>query len=319
MECGEGQGGANISDASFEAALEAAALASADRSESEGLFGPASPMWQLSREAFVFLLAGRATLLQTAHPFVASAIGAYSKVKVDPRDRFRRTFVNVFGMVFGTKEEALASARHVRRIHTHIKGTLPETVGRHLEGAPFSALDRHASEWVHATLTEGAMRACEMLKGPQTPDLKEAYWQDSLLFAALFGLSRADLPESWTAFEARFQETLESDFLGVGVEARDICDHLLKGAGKPAALPDWYIALTAGLLPTHLREGYGLTFGPLDRRRAEKGLARMQRFHRFLPEKIKYVPSYHKALARLDGKPAPDLLTRGLEKIWLEL
>ena len=39
-----------------------------------GVFGPASAIWQVDREALVFLGAGRALLLQLAHPWVATAI-----------------------------------------------------------------------------------------------------------------------------------------------------------------------------------------------------------------------------------------------------
>ena len=39
-----------------------------------GLFGPASMTWQVSRESLCFLGAGRALLLQLAHPWVAQAI-----------------------------------------------------------------------------------------------------------------------------------------------------------------------------------------------------------------------------------------------------
>src|SRR3974390_1042304 len=38
----------------------------------EGLFGPASAIWHVNREAAIFLGAGRALLLQLAHPWDAS-------------------------------------------------------------------------------------------------------------------------------------------------------------------------------------------------------------------------------------------------------
>ena len=50
----------------------------------EGVFGPGSTIWQVDREALVFLGAGRALLLQLAHPWVATAIAEHSTALSDP-------------------------------------------------------------------------------------------------------------------------------------------------------------------------------------------------------------------------------------------
>jgi hypothetical protein len=47
--------------------------------EMEGVFGPDSLTWRIDREALTFLGAGRALLLQLAHPWVAAAIAEHSK------------------------------------------------------------------------------------------------------------------------------------------------------------------------------------------------------------------------------------------------
>jgi uncharacterized protein (DUF2236 family) len=39
-----------------------------------GIFGPQSMTWRINREAAIFLGAGRALLLQLAHPWIAAAI-----------------------------------------------------------------------------------------------------------------------------------------------------------------------------------------------------------------------------------------------------
>ena len=57
-----------------------------------GVFGPASVTWQIDREAVIFLGAGRALLLQLAHPWVAAAIAEHSRTLADPIGRFHRTF-----------------------------------------------------------------------------------------------------------------------------------------------------------------------------------------------------------------------------------
>ena len=57
-----------------------------------GIFGPQSVTWQVDREAAIFLGAGRALLLQLAHPWIAAAIEQHSDTFADPVGRFHRTF-----------------------------------------------------------------------------------------------------------------------------------------------------------------------------------------------------------------------------------
>src|SRR4249920_3695614 len=94
----------------------------------EGIFGPASLTWRIDREAGIFLGAGRALLLQLAHPWVAAAIAEHSRTFADPIGRFHRTFEVVFTMVFGSLDQALAAAQRVHQRHAMIVGLLPEAI-----------------------------------------------------------------------------------------------------------------------------------------------------------------------------------------------
>src|SRR5262249_422528 len=67
--------------------------------ETEGVFGPRSVIWRIDREAAIFLGAGRALLLQLAHPWVAAAISEHSRTFADPIGRFHLTFEMVFSLV----------------------------------------------------------------------------------------------------------------------------------------------------------------------------------------------------------------------------
>jgi uncharacterized protein (DUF2236 family) len=297
-----------ITNEQFEAALIEARANIAN--PAEGIFGPGSLMWQVGREGILFLGAGCAALMQTAHPFVAAAIDQHSDVHTDPMARFRRTFINVFDMVFGSEEEAVAAARKVRSVHNHINGTLGD-------GTAYSAHDQDAVRWVHISLWDTALRVHDMFQPELSGQDKERYWTEALRFAALFGLTADVMPRTFQDFEIYMAQTVSGDLLSVSDEARDIADHLLMGKGGIAALPKWYVAVTAGLMPPRVRDAYGLTFGPLDRRRAEKAIRRLQRLYPLLPEKLRYAPGFHKAQARLEGKAAPDLITRSLEKVIL--
>src|SRR5260370_17954290 len=80
-----------------------------------GVFGPASLTWRIDREAAIFLGAGRALLLQLAHPWVAAGIAEHSRTLADPIGRFHRTFTTVFPTVFGTLDQALAPPHRLLR------------------------------------------------------------------------------------------------------------------------------------------------------------------------------------------------------------
>ncbi len=50
-----------------------------------GIFGPRSVTWTVNREAAIFLGAGRALLLQLAHPWIAAAIEQHSNTLCSER------------------------------------------------------------------------------------------------------------------------------------------------------------------------------------------------------------------------------------------
>src|SRR6202167_601035 len=91
-----------------------------------GIFGPSSISWMVNRESALFLGAGRAALLQLAHPWVAAALRQHSSLLNRPIARFHNTFRIVFTMIFGTAEQAFAASRHLYALHTRIIGELTE-------------------------------------------------------------------------------------------------------------------------------------------------------------------------------------------------
>src|SRR6516162_6947712 len=118
----------------------------------EGVFGPASLTLRVDREAAIFLGAGRALLLQLAHPYVAAAIAEHSRTLADPVGRFHRTFNVTFTLVFGTLDQALRAARHLHQRHSAIQGVLPKAVGPFAAGTHYRANDVAALRGVYATL-----------------------------------------------------------------------------------------------------------------------------------------------------------------------
>ena len=283
----------------------------------EGIFGPASVTWRIDREAVIFLGAGRALLLQLAHPWVAAAIAEHSRTLADPVGRFHRTFELMFTMVFGSRDGALAAARRLHRRHAMISGVLPEAVGPFPSGSPYSADDLAAQRWVHATLVETAAMAHDLVLPPLATDERERYWAESRLFAGLFGLKSADLPADWAAFADYNAAMAQSDTLTVSAAAREVAGQIFSGVRGWLRPPRWYLALSVGMLPERLRAGFAFDVDEGDRRAAERALAWLRRVYPHLPARVRYVGPYHEAQARLQGRPQPDLVTRCLNRAWI--
>jgi uncharacterized protein (DUF2236 family) len=280
----------------------------------EGVFGPSSAVWQVDREAAVFIGAGRALLMQLAHPWVASAVAEHSSALTDPVARFHRTFELVFTLVFGSLDQAFAASRRLHQRHAGIAGTMSEALGIYPAGSRYFATECAALMWVHATLVETAAMAYELALPAPTAETRARYYAECRVLGALFGIPAEAQPPDWPAFSRYLEETLASDRLAVGTAARQIGTAVLAGAGR-VPVARWYRDVTASLLPERLRIAYALPFGPREQARAARALRTIRRFYSLIPTRLRYVPPYHEAVARLDGR-SPDLLTRSLNRLW---
>ncbi len=283
----------------------------------EGIFGPASVTWRVDREAAVFLGAGRALLLQLAHPWVAAAIADQSRVFTDPIGRFHRTFNVMFTMVFGTPDQALAVARRLYRRHAMVVGVLPAAAGPFAAGSPYYANEVSALRWVHATLVETALLAHDLVLPALPDDARERYWSEARLYAALFGIPADSLAADWKSFLAYREAMTESDVLTVSPAARDIARQIFSGATMRIRPPMWYRALTAQMLPDRLRVAFELPLGNAERRSADRALKWMRRIYPSLPDRLRTVGPYQEAQARMKGSDRLSLTTRWLNRLWI--
>jgi uncharacterized protein (DUF2236 family) len=295
---------------------ELAAVSAAAAGPSEGVFGPKSVTWMIDREAATFLGAGRALLLQLAHPWVAAGIAEHSRTLADSVGRFHRTFEIVFGMVFGTLDGAQAVARRLHRRHAVVRGSMPETVGPFPAGSSYLANDLAALTWVQATLAETALVAHELVRPPLPEPERERYWAECRLFAALFGVPAGSLPADWAGFVSYNAAMHRSPVLTVSPAAREVAARLLRGGAVWLRVPAWYEALTAHLLPEPVREGFGLRYGPAQRRTAERAVAVARRLYPVLPARVRFVGPYQEATARLAGR-RPGRAVRLLNRAWI--
>jgi uncharacterized protein (DUF2236 family) len=282
-----------------------------------GVFGPGSVSWRINREAVLFLGAGRALLMQLAHPWVATSVADHSQVFADPIGRFHRTFKIMFTMTFGTLDQALKGARRLHRRHAIITGVMPKAAGPFPAGSHYRANETSAQRWVHATLVETALVAHDLILAPLSSEERERYYAESCILAALFGIPQTSLPSSWEEFGAYNRSMWDSETLTVTPEARAIAGQILRGTKVSLRTPRWYGAVTAGMLPYQLRKAFRLPYGQAEQRIAEAAIAWIRRVYPALPARLRYVGPYQEAVARLSGRRRPGLLTQWANQLWI--
>jgi uncharacterized protein (DUF2236 family) len=241
------------------------------------------------------LLGGpRALLLQLAHPKIAAAVAAHSDFRARPWLRLWRTLDPLVLLVFGSESQRLRALARVARTHDRVRGRLSEAAGRFAAGAAYSAHDRAAQAWVLLTLADTAELVFERFVRGFHPNEREALWSDWRALGLAFGIPRRLLPERYAGYRAALHETLASDLLAVGPEARALAAAVLRPKLPllPAAVWEPAVRLTTALLPPRLREAYGLRLGA--RERLESALwTRSQRLT------WRFVPRARRALPRL--------------------
>lgn len=281
-----------------------------------GIFGPDSMTWRINRESALFLGAGRAALLQLAHPWVAVALEQHSSVMAHPIARFHKTFRVVFTMIFGTASQAFAAARSLHTLHTAIRGALPSPVAGYTRGSSYEANTLSALRWVYATLFDSAVVAYECVLPELSDAEREAYYAESRVLAGLFGIPQEALPQDWRAFRGYVEAMCGSNVLGVDERSRAMAKGILAGAGSWVKPPHWYKALTAAWMPERFREEFGLPFGGAEARAVEKAKRRLPGVYQWTPRKVRFVGPYLEACARRAGD-RPSWLTRASNRFWM--
>jgi uncharacterized protein (DUF2236 family) len=204
----------------------------------------------------------------------------------------------------------------LHQLHTRIHGTLPDAIAAYPQGSGYDANQVRALQWVYATLIESALMAYQSVLPELSARECEAFYQESCVLAQLFGIPLHALPRDWSDFGSYMQSMVSSQSLGVDERSRSMAKRLLAGAGSRIHPPGWYRALTVAWLPARFREEFALPLGPPQQRAAEKAQARLQRWYRCLPPRLRFVGPFHQAQDRLAARP-PGLLTRASNQFWI--
>jgi uncharacterized protein (DUF2236 family) len=211
------------------------------------LFPEGAPIRRVFGHPVVMLGAGRALLLQLAHPAVARGVAEHSSFDTDPFGRLQRTLDAVNAIVYGTVGDATTAAAAVRAAHRRVRG----------DG--YDATDPALVGWVHATLVDTALRMHARWVRPVPPDVAEAFYADAVVLGELFGAPRASQPSDLGAFRAYVRSTIGDLAPRIGDEQRCLARAVLHPPVPVVVDPLVAVArqLTVGQLPAPLRRAFG--------------------------------------------------------------
>ncbi|MFI0373918.1 oxygenase MpaB family protein [Actinomadura sp. 1N219] len=239
---------------------------------------------RLSAEPLVGLGAGRALLMQLAHPDVARGVAEHSDFAGRPLARLFGTLDFLLIVTFGTPEQVGRIAAKVRGVHGTVRG----------DG--YSADDPDLQLWVNATLIDSALHIHEsvMLRGgrdgPDDRGLAEEYYRQARAVAEVLGCPLESQPADLAAFRAYMADMLAS--LEVTDTAREVAGAVLWPRRLRALFPALAVfrLLTAALLPGTLRDQYGLPWTDNRRRTATLMLRTAGGVHRVTPGFLRRPP-----------------------------
>ena len=264
----------------------------------EGYFTDRSMLRIVHRERALALSGPRALLMQAAHPLAVQGLLAHSTAMDEPYDRLARTAQVLSTIGFGPRQEADAVTRRVRAMHRRVRGAITEPVGRFPAGTRYSADQPDLLLWVLFTLVDsGAVVYRKYVRSLSRAE-EAAYWEDYKLVGELFGLTRADMPDTLADLHEYRREMFEGDTLHVTDWARRRAREIVLEPPVPwTARPLLEAAnfVTIALLPDRIRAGYG--FAPLPPAAVRKAIVAggaeyvKRAVVPFLPERLRLTPT----------------------------
>ncbi len=231
----------------------------------EGYFEDDSPIRVVNRELIVAFSGARALLMQASHPVMFEGFYDRTTGLQDPHGRLARTATVMNTIYFGRREDADFQTERVRRVHSRIRGELPEPAGHFSAGTPYAADDPQYLLWTLAPLFESADLIYRLYVGSLDRDARDALWQDYRLVGRLFGLADDEMPRTIEDFDDYYRGMLEGGDLWVTPRAAELGRAVV--FHPPAPFYMWWLVelvnfVIVGALPRRIRAGYGLSWDP---------------------------------------------------------
>ncbi|MEU0192808.1 oxygenase MpaB family protein [Streptomyces afghaniensis] len=276
-----------------------------------GLFGPGSVTWQLHGDPMMWIAGIRALYLQALHPRAVRGVMQNSDFRSDAWGRLMRTANFVGTATYGTTEAAERAGARVRKIHSMLTATDPDTGERYGVDEPGLLL------WVHCAEIDSYLDVLRRSGFRLTDAEADGYVAEHRESARLVGLDPGTVPADRAELAAYFEKVRPE--LAAGPETRDVDDFLLRPPTHPLLVPLREVLwrrvaqLAYASLPPYAHELYGRPApapATVTRQLRLTGL-----LLRRVPARVRWqLPPKHilRAMARLgpDARPAPYKLGR---------
>ncbi|MPY61350.1 oxygenase MpaB family protein [Streptomyces spongiae] len=227
----------------------------ADRTGDQGFFGPDSVTWQVHGDPMMWIAGIRALYLQALHPRTVRGVMQNSDFRRDAWGRLMRTANFVGTITYGTAEAAEHAGARIRKIHSKLSATDPDTGERYPVDEPGLLL------WVHCAEIDSYLNVARRSGFPFTDAAADRYIAEHRVAAALVGLDPDEVPGDQDELAAYFEKVLPE--LAAGTEAREVDDFLRTPPTHPLLVPARALLwrrvanLAYAALPPYAHELYG--------------------------------------------------------------
>jgi uncharacterized protein (DUF2236 family) len=259
-------------------------------------------VWRLGFPRAGLLLAGRALVLQTAHPVVGAGVRDFSTFTDDPWGRLDRTLRSLQRQLFGG-EDAPAEARRLRELHRSITGT-------GFDGQTYRALDPEAYAWVHLSNFDSTL-AYHRWFGPSLDRAdQEQLYAEWRRVGLILGVLDHRMPTDLDGCRTYVRDMVSSTLIDNETVHTLLRSLSLSGVTPPPGrlpAPVWRALrplggsflrdATVGTLPAALRDRLGLPWSSLDRRRLQAAAVLIRTASAPLPDRLAQYPAGARARA----------------------
>lgn len=231
-------------------------------------------------EAYVFLGAGAAILLQLAMPGVGHGVADHSDVLSRPLSRLRTTMSYIYAVALGTEDEKREIVRLTNTAHVPVHS---ET---------YNAFDPQLQLWVAATLYHGGIDLYRRFHGEPGPVSNERIYRESMEYGNALQVRSDMWPRTVAEFDAYWQRTM--DELAVDDRVREFTHTLLSTRNAP-----WFLRpgmplnrfVTTGLLPKQARDAFELPWSLRDQRWFDRLFTVLPVVYRLVPRFLRTLPA----------------------------
>jgi uncharacterized protein (DUF2236 family) len=242
-------------------------------------------------ERAVGLLYGqRALMIGALEPLTYTGTMLSTRSGDRPFERLARTAKIQETVLLGTREEADAALAAVHRVHTRVNGSLPEAVGAHPAGTPYSAFDPELMLWTLAVIADSGRAMYETMVRPLVADEREALWRDYVRFGELFGLPASAVPSTHREFRAWFDARLAAPDLAATAHGLEMAPLVAFRQPVPT-LARGNLAVQnlviKGTLPARVREVFGIAWSAAHEAAFRSVTAAHRRARRAFPHAVR--------------------------------